>query len=107
MSLPKIYAGKRRRLLWLLVANGIAQAMCGVALAYLLRAALASSQPKSSLAWLVTMIASLGVLMLTLRIREARDAERLGQNYVTRVRLRIFDRLGPGPPAIPRVDAGA
>jgi ABC-type multidrug transport system fused ATPase/permease subunit len=97
MSLPKIYAGKRRSLLWQLVANGVAQAFCGVALAYLLRETLASGAGQGT-PWLgAAGIASLGILILFLRIREASDAERLGQNYVTRVRLRIFDRLASRP----------
>ena len=97
MSLPKIYAGRRKRLLWLLVGNGIAQTACGLGLAYLLRDALAASERPGS-PWLSAgAIACLGLLTLYLRVREARDAERLGQNYVTRVRLRIFDRLARRP----------
>lgn len=97
MSLPKIYAGKRRQLLWGLIANGIAQALCGVALAILLREML-SVRGTESVPWLVVgEMGALGAFTLLLRIRQASDAERLGQNYVTRVRLRIFDRLAARP----------
>ncbi len=97
MSLPKIYAGKRRQLLWLLVANGIAQAVCGVGLAMLLRETLSAGRAQT-IPWLAASeMAALGVLTLLLRIRQASDAERLGQSYVTRVRLRLFDRLAARP----------
>ncbi len=97
MSLPRIAAGRRKSWLWMLVANGIAQALCGLALAYLLRDALHVARDGSAPWNQSAGILSIGVAMILLRVREARDAERLGQNYVTRVRLRIFDRLASRP----------
>ena len=98
MSLPKIYAGKRRRLLWMLVANGFAQALCGVGLAMLLRQTLSAARGTQTIPWMAALeMSALGVLTLLLRVRQASDAERLGQNYVTRVRLRLFDRLAARP----------
>lgn len=97
MSLPKIYGGRRRRWFWLLVANGAAQAVGGVALAALLKIAL--SEARAGFApWPAAVgIALVSTLLLALRFREARDAERLGQHFVMRVRLRIFDRLASRP----------
>ncbi len=97
MSLPKIYAGRRRRWFRLLVANGAAQAVGGVALAALLKTAM--SEARSGFApWPAAGgIALVSVVLLALRFREARDAERLGQHFVMRVRLRIFDRLASRP----------
>ncbi|MCA9502966.1 MAG: ABC transporter ATP-binding protein [Spirochaetaceae bacterium] len=97
MALPRIYAGRRRRLLWLLVANGFAQAVAGLLIALGLRQALGRA-PDAPPPWSVLVaVAALGLVILVLRIREARDAERLGQDYVTRVRLRIFDRVAFRP----------
>ena len=97
MSLPRIYVGRRRRWLWSLVANGAAQAVGGVVLAALLKTAL--SDARAGLApWPEACgIAVVSIALLALRIREARDAERLGQHFVMRVRLRIFDRLATRP----------
>jgi len=93
MSLPRIYAGRRRVLLWRLVLNGFAQGSVAYALAHLLRRALASTHP-GSVPWaLVAGVAASGLLTLALRAAEAADAERLGQDYVMRVRLRIFDAV--------------
>jgi ABC-type multidrug transport system fused ATPase/permease subunit len=81
----------------MLVANGISQAICGLALAWLLRDALHVAH-QGSVPWAPSAgILSIGVAMILLRVREAQDAERLGQSYVTRVRLRIFDRLASRP----------
>ncbi len=97
MSLPRIHAGRRKRWLALLVINGAAQASCGFLIAYLLRDALKISRSGSPPWGLALAITGLGALVLALRTREASDAERLGQDYVMRVRLRIFDRIASSP----------
>lgn len=97
MSLPRIYAGRRRRLLHRLVLNGIGQAMTAFALAQLLRSALDHAR-SGVLSWpLVAGISASGVVILALRAIEAADSERLGQDYVMRVRLRIFERITQQP----------
>jgi len=97
MSLPKIYAGRRRRWFWQLVANGVAQAAGGVALAALLKVALSEAREGFAPWPAAAGIALVSAALLGLRFREARDAERLGQHFVMRVRLRIFDRLASRP----------
>ena len=97
MSLPAIYAGRRKRLVWLLVVNGLAQAGCGLAMAYVLRGELFSASFPSGPSIGAAAIVGLGLMLLGLRSREAADAERMGQDYVTAVRLRIFDRVAGAP----------
>ncbi|MFO0688296.1 MAG: ABC transporter ATP-binding protein [Myxococcota bacterium] len=97
MSMPKVFAGHRRRRIGALVANGVAQAACGFGIAFALRTLLREAeQGRLELPWLAGMI-GLGGAVLALRVREASDGERLGQDYVTRVRLRIFDRVAVRP----------
>ncbi len=97
MSMPEIFAGRRRRLIGALVANGIGQATAGFGLALSLRGLLRAAELGTlSVPWLLGMI-GLGLVVVALRVREASDGERLGQDYVTRVRLRIFDRVALRP----------
>lgn len=97
MSLPAIYAGRRKKLVWLLVANGLAQAGCGLAMAYVLRSELFSATYSSGPRIGAALIVGLGLILVWLRSREAADAETMGQDYVTKVRLRIFDRVAGAP----------
>ncbi|MBK7951020.1 MAG: ABC transporter ATP-binding protein [Deltaproteobacteria bacterium] len=97
MSMPKVFAGRRRHWIGLLIANGVAQAVAGFGLAFCLRELMREAETGAlAWGWLSAMIV-LGMLILALRIREASDAERLGQDYVTRVRLRIFERVAFRP----------
>lgn len=100
MSMPKVFAGRRRRWIGLLIANGVAQAVCGFGVAFSLRELMHEAE-SGALAWpwLAAMV-GLGLTVLALRVRESSDAERLGQDYVTRVRLRIFERVAHRP-AVP------
>ena len=97
MSMPRISAGRRKRWIVSLVANGAAQAVCGFFVAYLLRDALEAARAGSPPWGLAIAITGLGGIMLALRVKESSDAERLGQDYVMRVRLRIFDRVAKRP----------
>ena len=97
MSLPRILAGDRRRRVGWLVANGVGQAVAGFGLALALRTLLRGSENGALDPRGLGAMVGLGLLVLALRIREASDAERLGQDYVTRVRLEIFDRLAGRP----------
>ena len=94
MSLPRIYAGRRRALLWQLVANGFGQATLALGAALLLHSALVPDAP-SLLA--LGSLAATGVAFAALRLHAARAGERLGQDYVMRVRLRIFEALARQP----------
>jgi len=97
MALPKIYAGRRRRLLIRLVGNGVLQAATAFALASFLHRALVGARG-GDVPWpLVAGVAASGLVILVLRTAEAGDAERLGQDYVMRVRLRIFERIARRP----------
>ncbi len=93
MSMPRIFAGRRRRLVGWLVANGVAQAACGFGLALALRELMGSADQAQLVPGPILAMLVLGGLLLALRVREGSDAERLGQDYVMRVRLRIFDRV--------------
>lgn len=97
MSMPRVFAGRRRRWIGLLIANGVAQALCGFGIAYSLRELMHEAEDRAlAWPWLAGMI-GLGLAVLALRVRESSDAERLGQDYVTRVRLRIFERVAHRP----------
>ncbi|GMQ75039.1 MAG: ABC transporter ATP-binding protein [Gammaproteobacteria bacterium] len=94
--LPRIIAGPRGRLLARLLVNGVGQAIVTFGIAWLTRQALADtdlSNPGN------LRIVTLGGLILAalsifgLRVLERIDAERLGQDYVAKVRLRLFSRL--------------
>ena len=80
-----------------LLLNGVAQAAVFFGLAYLLRLGLEEAR-LGALSWAaVGGIAASGVVTLLLHTWEAADAERLGQEYVMRVRLRIFDQIAALP----------
>jgi ATP-binding cassette subfamily B protein len=94
MGLPRIYAGRRRRLLWRLVANGLAQAAILLASALLLRRVLA---PGAASPAAMLCLAGSGALLVLLRVHAAGVGERLGQDYVMRVRMRIFEAIAARP----------
>lgn len=97
MALPRIQGGRRRRILARLVVNGVAQASLAFAIAWLLRAALGRANADASFWPALSAFGAASLLAVGLRIVEASDAERLGQDYVTRVRLRIFERVAARP----------
>jgi len=94
---PRIYAGRRRRWLHRLVLNGLAQGAAAFALAHLLQRALGSARSGDVEALAVVGMVVTGLVIWGLRIAEANDAERVGQDYVMRVRIRLFERLMEGP----------
>lgn len=96
-NFPRVFAGRRRMLFVRLLLNGVGQAAVAFGLAYALRSSLASAR-LGVLDWpMVIAIAVVGLLFFVLRIWEAADAERLGQDYVMRVRLRLFKRIALRP----------
>jgi hypothetical protein len=71
VPLPRIHAGRRRRLLWRLIANGVAQAALFFGLALLFRAAL--SHHATAPVWLfVVGLVAAGLARVGLRVLEAR-----------------------------------
>ncbi len=93
---PRIYAGRRRRWLQRLVLNGLAQGAAAFVLAHMLQRALTATRAGEAAVWPVVAMAATGLLIWALRVAEAADAERVGQDYVMRVRIRLFDRLMEG-----------
>ena len=94
MSFPRVITGRRRALVAQLVVNGLAQAAAALAGVQALHASL-TAQPASARALLV--LAGSGAALVALRIHAAGVGERLGQDYVTRVRLRIFEAVAARP----------
>src|SRR5262245_8509807 len=94
VSLPRIGGGRRRGILLRLVANGLLQAGAAVGLSALLHSVLRGQRAP---AWELLALAASGAALAGLRIQAAALGERLGQDYVMRVRLRIFERLAARP----------
>ena len=94
MSFPRVITGRRRALVAQLVANGIAQAGAALAGARALHAAVTADLAG---ALVLGILAASGAALAALRIHAAGVAERLGQDYVTRVRLRIFEAVAARP----------
>ncbi len=108
IQLPEIFAGSRRWLLLRLIINGILQAAMVIGSMFLVRHAFnvllnpEFDDPEVHLfetgeVWQIAIFAA-GLLSCTgfaawLRWLERIDAERLGQEYVHRIRLKIFDRM--------------
>ncbi len=106
MRLPHLLHGKRRLLFARLVANGVGQAAAAVAGGLLVHAlfqrvarpsADAAAAEPAGIAWMAAALAATIALSLALRVIERRDAARLGEDYVTQLRLRLFDALSATP----------
>jgi len=85
-----------------LLANGVAQAGVAFAIAWLARGALsapgaAGGDGGEARALRVAGLVIAGLFLLALRALERVDAEHLGQDYVTKVRLRLFERIAALP----------
>jgi ABC-type multidrug transport system fused ATPase/permease subunit len=85
-----------------LLLNGVGQACAAFAIAWLARGALsapaaASGEGAEARALRVAGLALAGLALLALRALERVDAEHLGQEYVTKVRLRLFERIAALP----------
>lgn len=99
MQLPLLLYGKRRWLWMRLIANGIGQTGAAIATVLLMRLTfdhlVHASRPLTPtlLGWIGAGFGGATLVMAGLRVCERLDAERLGQDYVHAVRLRLFDRL--------------
>ena len=104
MRLPPLLGGGRLVLFVRLVVNGIGQATAGVATVLIARLVFdhlfTEPAPFSSggLFWLVGGLILAAAAIALLGVLQRLDAERLGQEYVARLRLRLFDRLSTLPP---------
>lgn len=90
-AFPRILSGRRRRMFALLLLNGVGQASGALLLPLVLNAS-GGLGPSLTVVGLVALTAGL----IALRIRELRDAEQLGLDYVSEVRLRLFDGIVEG-----------
>ena len=99
-NLPRVVNGPRRRLMLRLLLNGVAQSVAAFAIAWLIDQAMASVEAGEIGAIPFRPIAALmliGLLALALFVLEQGDAERMGLDYVMKVRLRLFRRLARVP----------
>jgi ABC-type multidrug transport system fused ATPase/permease subunit len=102
MHMPAVLVGTRRLLLARLIANGLAQAGAALATAHFVHAILHASEARTAdaLGSLLAPAVGLGcaaLLIAALRVRERVDAERMGQHYVTELRLALFECLARRP----------
>ncbi len=99
MNLPRLLSGPRRGLMVRLLINGAAQAASAFVIAWLLREALSGMRAGTGAPpWeIVGGLVLAALAILGLRVRERIDAERLGQDYVMKTRLRLFERLAAAP----------
>jgi ATP-binding cassette, subfamily B, bacterial len=104
--LPGVIAGPRRWLLARLVGNGMMQAMTTLAAAMLVHRAFVNLTGRSGGAQdAMTQVLLMGlgllacaVILAFLRIVARSDAERMGQGYVTELRMVLFDCLSAMSP---------
>jgi len=113
-ALPAVFAGRRRRWLLALVANGVARAVLAALVVLAVRSLLVGAAPLGGVAgaaavfqgrpaaWTAAVVAVLVIVVLALawlRQRETVDAEAVAQHYIAHVRLRMFDRVLSMTPA--------
>ena len=102
MSLPRLCAGPRKRLMAHLLLNGLGQAAVVFGTAWLLRDGLTVFDPDRAAGTepYVAIVGGLvlaGAALLALRVHERVEAERLGQDFVIKTRLRLFERIVKTP----------
>jgi len=108
MSMPRVFEARQAVTLARLVLAGAAQAAVTVATAFLVRRVFdqhlgargALGDP--GLRALALAFAAIGIGAVLARIAERIDAERLGQDYVHRIRLAMFDHLTRVAPGVLR-----
>lgn len=91
-GLPNLLAGERRAIFGRLVGNGVLQAAATLTIPLAVQ-----SLATDGARWpLLLGLSAAAALLLLLRVVELVDAERLGQRYVTEVRLALFDAVVDG-----------
>lgn len=98
MKLPQILGGRRSRLFFRLIVNGLLQAAAAVGFAWLARHVFDTYLVSRSGQMLQMWLSGSGLLLLSaiigvLRRQERVDAEMMGQTYVREVRKRLFARV--------------
>lgn len=104
MRIPSLLQAYRRTLFARLVANGLAQAAVAVATAWLAKGLFddflipAHPELNISVAWSALGLVIAAACIGWLRMMERVDAEHLGQNYASAVRMALYDRLSAFAP---------
>ncbi len=99
MTMPPLMVDRRRALLLRLLGNGVLQAGVTVATAWLIQyvfnayVGAGGAAPSAALWWSAFGLAMTTLALGWLRRTELVDAEKLGQDYVTSVRLTLFDAV--------------
>jgi ABC-type multidrug transport system fused ATPase/permease subunit len=114
MRIPPIIKGHTRTLFLRLLANGLAQAAATVGTVLIVRLAfdrlIATSGPYklSLLLWVALGLLSAAGCLSWLRMVERSDAEQLGQGYIYKIRMILFDHLSTlAPRALQKRSQGA
>ncbi len=108
MSIPQVFEARQRFALARLVAAGAAQGAATVATAFLVRRVFdhhlgaQGGLGDPGLRALALAFTAVGICAVIARISERIDAERLGQDYVHRIRLAMFDHLTRVAPGVLR-----
>lgn len=114
MQIPRVVAGQRVWLLVRLILNGFFQAAATVANALLVELAFDRLITASNVTdfrptalWIGAGLAASAIVAAFLRMLERTDSERLGQAYIHRVRMILYDRLSSlSPRALQRSSQG-
>lgn len=99
MSIPRVLKGQRRSLLARLIINGLVQAAAAVGTAWLVKRVFdymllpQSPAPEAGILWEALGLAATAGVIAGLRMLERIDAERMGQGYISEVRMVLYDRL--------------
>jgi ABC-type multidrug transport system fused ATPase/permease subunit len=99
MEIPPTVGGQRTWLLGRLILNGFAQALATVAHAQLVKLAFdklirhSDLAPNTMMLWIGLGLGAAAGVMALLRVLERTDAERIGQNYATEVRITLYEHL--------------
>ena len=96
--LPRIYSGARRAGIRRLLLNGVAQTGVAFLVAWSVRTSIGRTAAGENLGLPIAALIGGGVAMFALRVLQRTEAERIGQDYVMRVRMRLFDRISALPP---------
>jgi ABC-type multidrug transport system fused ATPase/permease subunit len=87
-----------------LLLNGVGQVVAAFAIAWLVRHALEGHRLGGTSWAVLGGLFAAGIGVLGLRVLERVDAERIGQDYVMKVRLRIFEQVAAMPSRTERVE---
>lgn len=95
-KLPRLLGGIRKGLVLRLVANGFAQTIASVFFVLILHAMVDSATAQPPIApdsWMAWTLGAIVLVLGALRVLAQQQGEELGQDYVHRVRLRLFSHL--------------